>query len=167
MNKRLIGFLIALFLILMPTGLVSAANTADVTVNATPSYISISVNQSTYAFGVIAESSVTNTTGGYFGITNDSTVQTDQTVSVTSTNWTGGVGWYHNETCTVGTATAGMKAQRVGQSWVIVKNSSPNYIYENCAADADYAFDLSLHAPSTFTDGEIKQIVVRVTAAAG
>ena len=167
MNKRLIGFLVALLLVLVPTGMVSAATTADITVNATPQYISISVNQSTYDFSTIAESSVTNTTAGYFGITNGSTVQTDQTIGVTTTNWTGGVGWVHSDTCTVGTATAGMKAQRVGQSWVIVKNASPNYIYEDCAASTDYSFALSLHAPSTFTDGVEKSIVVRVSAAAG
>lgn len=167
MNKRIIGFLVALLLVLVPTGLVGAATTADITVNATPEYISISVNQSTYDFSTIAESSVTNTTAGYFGITNDSTIQTDQTVGVTSANWTGGVGWVHNATCTPGTATAGMKAQRVGQSWVIVKQTSPNYIYENCAASTSYSFALSLHAPTTFTDGVEKSIVVRVSAAAG
>ena len=165
--KRSLGLLIACLLVLVPTGIVGAATTADITVNATPEYITISVNQSTYDFSTIAESSVTNTTAGYFGITNGSTVQTDQTVSVTSTNWTGGVGWVHSDTCTPGTATAGMKAQRVGQSWVIVKNAAPNYIYENCPASTSYSFALSLHAPTTFTDGVEKSIVVRVSAAAG
>lgn len=165
--RKILGFLIAVLLILVPVGITSASNYANVTVNATPAYISISVNQSTYAFGVIAESSVTNTTGAYFGITNDSTIQTDQTIGVTTTNWTGGVGWVHSDTCAPGVATAGMKAQRVGESWVIVKNSSPNYIYENCAASTNYSFDLSLHAPTTFTDGVIKQIVVSVYAVSG
>ena len=165
--RKIIGFLVAVLLMLVPMGIVGAANTANVTVNATPAYISVSVNQSTYAFGVIAESSVTNTTGAYFGITNDSTIQTDQTIGVTSTNWTGGAEWNHSETCAPNVATAGMKAQRVGQSWVIVKNSSPNYIYENCAASTNYSFDLSLHAPTSFTDGVIKQIVVSVLAVSG
>jgi hypothetical protein len=167
MNKKIIGFLVALLLVLVPTGLVGAATTADITVNATPQYITISVNISTYDFGTVANGSVTNTTGGHFGITNDSGVQTDQTIGVTSANWTGGVGWVHNATCTPGKATAGMKAQRVGQSWVIVKYSSPNYIYENCAASTNYSFDLSLHAPTEFTDEVEKSIVVRITAAAG
>lgn len=170
MKSKLIGLLIALVLVLVPISTVGAATTADVTVNATPSFISISVNLSTYGFGVVATSLTYNTTTGYFGIANASSVQTDQTISVTSTNWTGGLGWYHSETCTPGVATAGLKANKGGDwgtSDVIVKNGTPGYIYENCLATTNYAFGLSLHSPTEFTDGVVKQIVVRVSAAAG
>jgi len=170
MKSKLIGLLIALALILVPIGTVGAATTADVTINATPAFVGITVNNATYSFGAIATSSITNTTTAYFTIDNVSTVQTDQTISVTSTNWTGGIGWYHSDTCTPGVDTAGLKANK-GGTWgsgdVIVKNGTPNYIAENQAATTDYSFGLSFHAPTSFGDGAVKSIVVRVSAAAG
>lgn len=167
MKRNLIAFLVVLMLVLVPSGGISAATTADVTVNATPAYISIAVNNATYSFGVIATSSVTNISTTHFVINNTSTVQTDQTISVTTTTWSGGVTWAHNETCEIGEDQAGMKASTDGSTWVIVDNAGSNYIAENQAADTDYSFGLSLHAPSSFTDGIVKEIVVRVSAAAG
>jgi len=140
------------------------------TVYYTASEPSISVSPATYSFGVVSPSSTYNTTTTYFTLTNASTVQTDQSINVTSGNWTGGVGWYHNNTCTPGVATAGLKANR-GGTWgtgdVIVGYSASNYIYENCPASTNYQFGLSLHTPTEFTDGDIKTIVVRITAIAG
>ena len=69
-----------------------------------------------------------------------------------------------------GVATAGLKANR-GGTWgtgdIIVKYTSPNYIYENCPASTDYSFGLELYTPTEFTDGIQKGIIVRITAAAG
>lgn len=165
-----IGVFLALALILVPMASLGAATTADVTVNATPAFVSISVDVSDYAFGVISASSITNTTTSHFTIDNTSTVQTDQTISVTTSTWSGGVTWTHSDTCTPAEDTAGLKANK-GGSWgsgdVLVKNSSPVFIAENQAADTDYSFGLSLHAPTAFTDGVLKEITVRVTAAAG
>jgi len=170
--KKIIGILIALLLVLIPTGNVFALTTADVTVNATPAFISISVAPTGYAFNTgtpVETSSTYNTTTSYFTITNGSTVQTDQTISVTTSSWSGGVTWTHSDTCTPGVDTAGLKANREG-TWgtndVIVKYTTPLYIYENCPANTNYSFGLSLPTPTEFTDGVLKSIVTRVTAAA-
>lgn len=165
----IVTMIVALLFMLIPFAIpqpVHAATTADVTVNATPSYIAISCNVSEYDFGTVATSSTTNSSTGYFGITNTSTVQTDQTISVTS-NWTGGVGWTHAEDASPGADTAGMMAARSGQSWVTVTSGNPPYVYENCAALTDYTFGLSLLAPTSYSDGVEKSITVRVSAAAG
>jgi len=147
-----------------------AATTADVTVTALPSYISISATNTTYDFGAVTEGSVTNSTEAYFPIVNSSTVQSDNTISVVTGNWTGGTGWIHDDTATAGVVTAGLSANLDG-TWgvsdIIVKNASPNYIAENQAATTDFDFGLQLYAPTSFHDGVQKEIVVRVTAVAG
>ena len=129
----------------------------------------ISVLPISYDFGVVAESTTPYTATDYFTITNNSTMQTDQTISVTSANWTGGVTWTHSDTATAGSDTAGLKANKDG-TWgvgdVIVKYSSPNYICENCTANTSYSFGLKLISPTVFSDGVEKEIVVRVTATA-
>lgn len=170
MRKYILSILIAFTLILTLVTPAFAATTADVTVTATPAYIAITDNQSSYDFGVVAASATPYTPEDWCLITNTSTVQTDITIAVTSDTWAGGVTWDHSDTCTIGTDTAGMKANRDG-TWgvgdIIVKYASPNYIYENCAALTDFAYGLKLWAPDAFTDGVEKSITVRVSAAAG
>ena len=153
-----------------PPGIAMAATTADVTVNATPNYVSIADNVTTVDFGGVDTSSTTSTDTAYIGITNTSSVQTDQTISVTAASWTGGNGWTHDDTGTPGAETAALLANR-GGTWgvgdVVVKNGSPDFIYENCPATTDYDYGLELLAPTEFDDGVEKSITVRVTAAAG
>jgi len=130
----------------------------------------ISVSPTSKDFGIVATSSTPYTTTTYFTIDNNSTMQTDQTISVTTATWSGGVGWTHSDTCEPGVNTAGLKAAR-GGNWgdadIIIKYDTPNYIYENCPATTDYSFGLKLIAPTSFTDGVQKQIIVRITAVAG
>jgi hypothetical protein len=171
MKRILGGILLVLVLTLVSVVPVFAATTADVTVTATPSYVSVSINPAVpYDFGVVAESATPSTTTSYWTIDNTSSVQTDQTISVTTATWSGGVTWTHSDTCTPGANTAGLKANK-GGTWgvgdIIVKNASPNYIAENQTADTDYSFGLKLFAPTSFGDGAQKSIIVRVSAVAG
>lgn len=169
--------LVSLLLSLLPiVGVVSfphivfALTTADVTVNATPAYVSISCNVSFYNFGTVAASSTTNTTTSYFGITNASTVQTDQTIGVTAATWSGGDGWSHDDGGTAGDNITAIYANR-GGTWgtgdIIVKYASPNYVYENCPITTNYDFGLSLQAPTVLYDAAEKTITVRVSATQG
>jgi len=147
-----------------------AATTADVTVTATPAYVAIAVDIGSKDFGVVAESATPSTVTNYFTIDNTSSVQTDQTISVTAAVWAGGVTWTHSDTATPGVNTAGLSSNK-GGAWgvgdVIVKNAAPNYIAENQAATTDYSFGLKLYAPTSFTDGIEKSITVRITAVQG
>lgn len=167
---RIIAALLILIAVIIPTTTVSAATTQDITVTATPAYVSISCNQTDLDYGVVAANITSNTTTNWATIDNTSTVQTDQTIGVTTSTWAGGVTWTHSDTCTVAEDTAGMKANKNG-TWgtgdVIVKYSSPNYIAENQAADTDYYFGLSLWTPESFTDGVEKTITVRISAVSG
>jgi len=147
-----------------------AATTADIDVTATPAYVAITCDQVSYDFGVVAESATPSTTTSWATITNTSSVQTDQTISVTAAIWAGGVTWTHADTGTPGVNTAGLLSNR-GGTWgvsdVIIKNAAPGFIYENCPATTPYSFGLKLMAPTGFTDGIQKSITVRITAAPG
>lgn len=168
MKLRIIGFLMALVLVLIPVSSVAAGTTADVTVNATPAFVSISVNVSTYTFGVVAVSTNYSTGQGQFNITNASTVQTDQTISVTGTTWTGGTPWAHAEDGVSGSDIVALYASNnTGVFNIIVKNGTPNYIYENKAAGGSYLFELRMKTPTVFSDGVVKANTVRVSAAVG
>ncbi|MBA7701765.1 hypothetical protein ES703_110511 [subsurface metagenome] len=130
----------------------------------------ITVDPTNYDFDVVEESSTPSTITTYFAIDNDSTMQTDQTIGVTTSTWEGGIPWDHAEDAVPGPDLAGLKANR-GGTWgtgdIIVKYISPNYIYENCPANTDYSFGLKLWTPTSFSDGVEKQIIVRITAVAG
>jgi hypothetical protein len=170
MKKYILSILIALVLIMTLAVPALAATDADVTVTATPSFIAIADNQSSYDFGVVASSSTPYTPTDWCAITNTSSVQTDITIAVTTSTWSGGVTWTHSDTSTPGEDTAGLKANR-GGSWgtgdVIIKYDTPNYIYEDCPATTNFAYGLKLWAPTSFTDAVQKEITVRVSAAAG
>ncbi len=168
--KKLLAILLALVATLAYAIPVSAATTADITVTATPAYVAISCDQTTYDFGTVATSATPSTTTSWATITNSSSIQTDQTIGVTSATWAGGVTWTHSDTATPGANTVGMLSNK-GGTWgvsdVIVKFSSPNYIAENQAATTNYSFGIKLLAPTSFTDGVQKSNTVRVSAAAG
>ncbi len=153
-----------------PTIQVLAATDADIDVTATPAFVGISCDQTVYNFGVVAASATPSTTTSWATITNTSTVQTDQTISVTTTVWAGGVTWAHAEDGIPGSDIAGLKTNR-GGTWgvgdVIIKNGTPNFIYENCPALTGYSFGLKLWAPTAFGDGIEKSITVRVSAVSG
>jgi len=167
--KKLLALLIGLGLLAIPVA-VQAGNTADITVTATPQTINIGVNPDSYDFGTVEPSATPYTSTTYFTLSNTSNTQTDQTISVTTSSWSGGSGWTHSDTCTQGADTAGLKANR-GGTWgtgdIVVKYSSPLYIYEDCPANTGYSFGLKLWAPTSFSDAVTKQITVRVTAVAG
>jgi hypothetical protein len=143
-----------------------AATTADITITATPTFLSISVDPTSYGFGTIAASSTPNSTTDHFTVTNSSNVITNHTIAVTSATWTGGVGWTHSDTATPGSDTVGMKANK-GGTWgagdVIVKSAAPNNIATSQAATTNYSFGLQLVAPTAFTDGVQKSNTVRIT----
>lgn len=170
MKRRILISLLTAVLAFGAFALPMAATSADITVTATPSYIAISCNQSTYDFGTVAASATPSTATNWATIDNTSSVQTDQTIAVTTNTWSGGVTWTHSDTATAGADTAGLSANK-GGTWgvgdVIVKYSAPNYIAENQAATTDYSFGLKLYAPTSFGDGVQKSITVRISAAAG
>jgi hypothetical protein len=170
-KKILLSLMVVAILVLgMALPAIASSTTADVTVTATPAYISITDNQTDIDFGVVAESATPYTATNWCAITNISTIQTDIKIAVTASTWTGGTPWTHSDTASQGADIVGLKANK-GGTWgvgdVTVKYSDPDYIYENCPASTNFTYGLKLYAPSSFSDGEIKSNTARLTAAAG
>ena len=116
---------------------VSAATTANITITATPSFISISVNNTSYDFGVVTAGTTVNTsTTTTFQVNNLCTVITNVAISVNQSTWTGGTAWTHNNSGTTGTDIVGLKANK-GGSWgsgdVIVTTTGANTIHRDGA----------------------------------
>lgn len=170
MKKYLIGILVAMMLALVPATGVLAATTADVTITFTPATVAIADDKTSYDFGYVNDSDTPSTTTSYVTIDNTSNIQTDITIAVTGNTWTGGNAFTHSDTATPGADTVGLKTNR-GGTWgvsdIIVKYSSPNYIYENCPANTDFSYGLKLYAQTSHSDSVQKTNTVRVSAAAG
>jgi hypothetical protein len=175
MRKVIVVILAVLALVVGMAIPAFAATTADVIINVTPSVVAISVTPSAdYDFGVQATSATPSTTTTYFTIDNTSTVQTDQTIAVTSATWEGGTyDWTHAEDGAPGASTVGLKANK-GGTWgvsdVVVAYTTPLNLAENQAATTDYSYGLKMWVPTSFNASETgteKTNTVRVSAAAG
>ena len=169
MKKLLISIATALILLVVLAVPAMAATEQDVTITATPAFVSISNTPTSYGFGTVQTSSTPSTITTYFSVDNTSSVSINCTVSVTTSTWSGGVTWAHSDTATPGADTAGLKVN-VGGTWgtgdIIVKYSSPNNIVTGQAANTDWQWGIKLWAPTSFGDGVQKQIIVRLTASA-
>ena len=170
MRAKILGVLIALALVLVPAG-VAADKTADITVTATPEFIGISVNPTTWGPSVPDGGLTVQTTTIYFTITNSSNVLTHQYIYVTGATWTSaGQTWTHSDTATSGVHTVGLKANK-GGTWgtgdVIVRHDSQldaDRIAVSQAATTDYDFGLQMIGPTSNTDTDSKSNTVRIQA---
>lgn len=165
-GKLPIAVILALILPLIPLGGVFAATSADVTVNATPSYLSISLNVSTFDYGSVIADTDENTTAGWFGVTNESSVASSTTV--VSNGWQdtndGSTPWTWD--------AAGENQGRLlasdgdGAYDVTVDDSTPVALASGTAALTDWVFELELDAPSSFTHGHAQGTTVTLTCSA-
>lgn len=176
MRAKILGVLIALALVLVPAG-VAAGNTADVSVTATPEFIGISVNPTTWGPSVPDGGASESTATNYFTITNTSNVLTNQTIGVTSGTWSStGQDWTHSETGESGEHTVGVWAVLHPGTWadpigsgetpdeIVVKLNSPLEIVSSHAAATDYDFGLAIIGPTTNVDVDSKTNTIRITA---
>jgi len=173
MIKRLIVVLaVVLTLVLGMTVPALAATTADVTVTATPSYVSIAANfTGTFDFGFISASATGNTSNSLIGITNSSSVQIDCTIGTNSTIWcANGLAWTVNANGTASDGGAGLYAYSnatLPGAGVIVNNTGTNQVASDLGAGKPFTYGLQLKAPSVYADGTQKSVKITVTAAAG
>ena len=183
MKKELykkLRYVLAFFLLLVPVVLpsvVSAATDADVTVTYTVEYLNLADNATTIAFGGVALSATSNTSIAFVAIANNSTIQVDAYIGVTSSTWAGATAHDHAEDAVPGADLVGLLAHTGTGSWgdagdVIVKYGSGSYatwnlISEDLAADADFTYGLGLQVPTSSTDAVEKSNTVRVTIVSG
>lgn len=165
--RYLLPLLAILVLALTPT-VAMASIYANVTINATPSYIAISNAPDNYTFGTVETSTNYTTTENYFNVTNEGSVNTDISVGTNNTEWVGGTVWSHSDTATPGADTAGLMASTdfYASEHIIVKNASPDDLTTSLAEDASVLWELRLLSPTSFSDGELKAIQIVLTGSA-
>lgn len=162
---KMAALVMVLFALLAGVVPVMAATTQDITVSATPAFISISNAPNSFNFGVVAASSTPNTTTDWFTITNTSTVAIDVDIRAV-TGWEGGANdWSWGP---AGVDTGRLEASAgTGLYDLVITNVDTDYeLIDNLAALTDDDWELELIAPSSFTYGNAQQITVRLTASA-
>lgn len=142
---------------------VFGATTATVTINATPEFISISLNNTTFDFGTVTADTDEQTGTGYFGITNTSTVTTDNTIvsndwQSTGTPWTWGA---------PAADTAQLKASDGDGAFdVTVDEVTPAALKSGVGATTNWVFEIQIDAASSYTHGDAQGTTVTVSASA-
>lgn len=161
-KKFLLSLILALVLVLSLAMPVLAATSDDVTVTATPSYISIDNDPAVFDFATVDESGTPNTTTGWFTITNDSTVNI--TVSIGCNGWSGTTPWTYGA---AGADTGQLKASdNDGLYDVTVPNGSTAELHTTGTPGTNVQWELQLDCPTSFTHGYEQTTTVTVSAAA-
>lgn len=149
---------------------VYAATTQDVTVNATPAYVTISNAPSSFDFGVVTAGSTDNTGNAHFTITNGSSVVID--ISINCTAWSsGGSTWTYNDP---GADTANLDASGAnggaggstgaGDYDISIPNSTGILFCDNVSTVTDPTWELQLDAPSSISYSDEQEITVTLLA---
>ena len=139
-----------------------AATSDEVTVTATPSYVSISNLPVSFDFATVAESGTPNTTTGWFTVTNDSTVNI--TVSIGCDGWSGTTAWTYG---VAGADTGQLKASdNDGVYDVTVPNGSTAELHTTVTSGTNVQWELQLNCPTSFSHGAEQTTTVTVSAAA-
>lgn len=138
-----------------------AATTADVDIDATPTYIAMTNTPAVWHLGIIAASTNYSTANNYFTANNTGSVPSDISLLVTTANWTGGVGWIHSNTAAPGVDTVGLTAYTAGGN-VTIKTTAMDLKTDLAAATTE-TWGMMLISPTSFSDGELKTVKVRLT----
>ncbi len=165
MKKLLISLVLALVLTLGTALPAMALETADVDVDATPSFISIINAPTSFDFLTVTAGVDENIGTGYFTITNSSTVATDIDIKAL-VGWEGGANdWTWGAP---GQNTARLEASaNTGLYGLVITAVDTDYeLKDNLTALVNQLWKLELRAPTSFTYGNAQSVTVRLTASA-
>lgn len=167
-----VGAFVGLPVNIIPVHTAWAATTANVSVNATPSYIAITNAPTTYAYGVVTAGGTANTTNGYFTITNSSTVNIDINIQCDGWTSTGSAWTYGNPAADTGNFDASSVNGGTGGSTgagdfdISVTSGSTALLCDNVTSVTNPTWELQLDIPSSFTHGDVQDAQVEVSATA-
>lgn len=174
MKRLVIAIIVAVVLVMVSVSVALAATTQDVTVTATPGYVSISNTPASEGLGTVSENSTIWANGTTpvdtlddaectFTVTNDGTVAAN--IGIQATNFTGGDGWTLSSTAGSNTVVmkAGFEGETVAEMQVVTTSNSAFISSLGASADIDWEFSLET---GTFTDGELKTSTITLTATA-
>lgn len=172
MKRTILAIMLALALVAIPVSSVLAATTQDVTVTATPTFISITNAPGSFDFGVITASTTPNTTSGWFTITNDSTVTTD--INIQCNAWSGASSWTYASPigadqgylAASGTFGGAGGSTGAGNYDVEILDSVDSLLCDDLAVGNDPDWEMELNTPSSFTFGDQQTTTVTLTVSA-
>ena len=193
LSRILVPILVAVSMVAIGAIPALADTTADITVTATPSFISISIAQNTWTVNGIdgtgklapATTYYSNGTGAngditapnnpvvdgdcYFVIANVSSVETDMTANMV--HFTGGDAMQNSDSGygTAGAGEFGASTYTTGAAWpagaVILKNAASAALKADVAASAIVTFGVALKTQSdVWTSGDAMTSTITVTA---
>lgn len=163
----LVGLLMALLLVFTPAMPALAATSVTVDINATPAYISISVNNTSWDFSTVKAGVDEQTATAYFGIDNTgTTVQTNTTivsdgwdfVSGGSTAWSWGAP--AADTCQL------KGSDGDGAFDVTIDDSTPVNLVSGTAAATNWTFEIQIDAASSYTHGDEQETTLTLSCVA-
>lgn len=158
-------FIMFVLVVVMTPVITRAATTQNVTITATPSYISISNSPSSWDAGTLAQSATAATAANYFTVTNTSSVAINVSIWCTS-SWTGGNAWTLASDGAPASMVVGLYAGTVSGTWDKVVSASPGQVLKSLSASANQSWHMKLWAPTVFTDGVEKTGTVTLSCAA-
>jgi hypothetical protein len=180
LKLRILSIALVLAFALIPVGSAFADTTQDVTITATPTFISITNSEATWAIGTVAASTSKWWTAAGTApapepfeaddmksiITNGGTIAID--VSMHTHNFTGGVGWTLHGTVpgeNIVVLSAGVTGCTNEAAMLDFVDTTAQELVDNLAAAGTIKWCMLLKT-GTFTDGVEKEATVTLTAAA-
>ncbi|MBA7635474.1 hypothetical protein ES703_43078 [subsurface metagenome] len=162
MKRLVIAVILAVALAIVPVSGVLADTSQDVTVTATPSYVSISNSPIDFDFGTVAAGVDEDTGTGHFTITNGSTVTID--ITIVCNGWSGGTTpWTYGPAAA---DTGELKASDGDGTYdVTVDDTTPAALASSVSAGAPVSWELELDAPISFSHGAEQTTTVTLSAA--
>ena len=159
MKRLVIAVILAVVLVIVPVSGAFAATSQNVTVTATPSYVSIANSPGLFDFAGVAAGVDEDTTTGYFTITNTSGVTID--ITIVCNGWTS---WTYGP---AGADTGELQASDGDGAYdVTVDDSTPAALASGVSAGTPVDWELQLDTPSSFSHGDEQTTTVTVSAAA-
>jgi len=162
MRKTLLAILLAVALIVIPVGNALAASTADVTVTATPGWVSITNTPDAYDFLVVLADTDKDTGEDYFFIDNSSTIIMD--INIKCDGWSStGTAWFYGAPAA---DTGRLNASDGDAAYdVVMLAINTDYLLSDAVGvGTDVDWELQLDAPVSFTHVDVQTSLVTVTA---
>jgi len=170
-RKAILSIALALMLLVVFAVPIFAATSQNVTVTATPSFISITNSPGNFDFVVVTAGTTPNTTTGWFTVTNDSTVTID--INIQCNGWSGASSWTYGSPIGIDTGYLAVSStfggvggsSGAGNYDVDILLDSTDYLLcDDLAVGNDPDWELELNAPSSFTFGDQQTTTVLLTA---
>lgn len=174
MKRLLISVVLAVALLVVPVSGALAETTAEVSVTAVPSYVTITNAPTSFDFATVVADTDEQTSNGYFTITNGSGVTIDITIQCTtpwyftvgSNSWTYGAPAENTAQLKASSANGGTGGSQLEGSFdITILSASATLLMDGVTSVTNPTWELQLDAPITFTHGDAQECKITLSAA--